>query len=394
MFYLSLLNTSESITGRSVPLKSVLIDSTSNRYQNGSDVYISRIIRDDLEDAEKVDLSQAHRRVKESFGADEAVKAINKKINSKAKISNKKLHVSVDLSSHNSWETSLMAYLDETPFHQIGKGEQCIVKTNLALGHQKAQQANIVLLEEPENHLSHSKLNELMDGISTSCKERQALISTHSSFVANKLGLDHLMLLKNKKVTRLADLLPDTYNFFKKLPGYQTLRLILCRKAVLVEGDSDELIFQKAYMTANSGRLPIHDGIDVISVKLTFKRFLEIAEKLAQPVAVITDNDKDYANKITKKYSDYNNVECVSIFSDKRNSLNTLEPQFVDANTSDLKRLCDVIGISSEEYTTVEDITDYMEGNKTTWALRVFESEAPVQFPDYIQQAVKWCNEE
>ena len=163
---------------------------------------------------------------------------------------------------------------------------------------------------------------------------------------------------------------------------------------MLVEGDSDELIFQKAYMTANSGRLPIHDGIDVISVKLTFKRFLEIAEKLAQPVAVITDNDKDYSNKITKKYSDYNNVECVSIFSDKRNSLNTLEPQFVDANTSDLKRLCDVIGISSEEYTTVEDITDYMEGNKTTWALRVFESEAPVQFPDYIQRAVKWCNEE
>jgi len=384
----------ESVTGRSIPLKSVLIDSTSNRYQNGSDVYISRIIRDDLDDKEKVGLSQAHRRLKEAFGSDKAVVAINKKVNDKANVSNKKLHVSVDLSSHNSWETSLMAYLDETPFQQIGKGEQCIVKTNLALGHQKAQEANIVLLEEPENHLSHSKLNELMDAVSKSCTKKQAIISTHSSFVANKLGLDHLILLKNPKVTRLTDLSSDTYNFFKKLPGYQTLRLLLCKKAVLVEGDSDELIFQKAYMKENDGRLPIHDGIDVISVKLTFKRFLEIAEKLGQPVAVITDNDGDYANKITKKYSAYENVDCVSIFADERDVLNTLEPQFIDANSADLKGLCDVIEISPEDYTTVDEIREYMLSNKTSWALRVFESEETVKYPDYIQQAVRWCNDE
>jgi putative ATP-dependent endonuclease of OLD family len=384
----------ESVTGRSIPLKSVLIDSTSNRYQNGSDVYISRIIRDDLDDAEKVGLSQAHRRLKEAFGDEKAVKAINTKINTKAKISNKKLHVSVDLSSHNSWESSLMAYLDKTPFQQIGKGEQCIVKTNLALSHQKAQEANIVLLEEPENHLSHSKLSELMDEVSKSCTTRQAIISTHSSFVANKLGLDRLILLKNPMVTRLTDLFPDTYNFFKKLPGYQTLRLLLCKKAVLVEGDSDELIFQKAYMKANRGRLPIHDGIDVISVKLTFLRFLEIAEQLGQPVAVITDNDRDYADKITKKYSAYKDVDCVSIFADKREELNTLEPQFVDANKSDLKELCKVIGISSETYDTQAKVIKYMLGSKTTWALRVFESEDSVKYPDYIQRAVRWCNDE
>ncbi|MDZ8117517.1 ATP-dependent nuclease [Pontiella agarivorans] len=383
----------ESVTGRSIPLKSVLIDSTSNRYQNGSDVYISRIIRDDLDDMEKVGLSQAHRRLKEAFGSDKAVAAINKKVNDKAKVSNKKLHVSVDLSSHNSWETSLMVYLNETPFQQIGKGEQCIVKTNLALAHQKAQEANIVLLEEPENHLSHSKLNELMDAVSKSCTKRQAIISTHSSFVANKLGLGHLILLKNPMVTRLTDLSPDTYDFFKKLPGYQTLRLILCKKAVLVEGDSDELIFQKAYMKENKGRLPIHDGVDVISVKLTFKRFLEIAVKLEHPIAVITDNDGDYENKIIKKYLDYEEVDYVTIFADKRESLNTLEPQFVDANKSDLKGLCKVIGISSETYDTPAKVRKYMLGSKTTWALRVFEAEDSVKYPDYIQRAVRWCND-
>jgi putative ATP-dependent endonuclease of OLD family len=332
--------------------------------------------------------------MKEFFMADSSVKDINQKISTKSKITKKELSISVDLSAQNSWETTLMTYLDEVPFHQIGKGEQCIVKTNLALGHKKSQEANLILLEEPENHLSHTKLNALVKNISDGCANKQVIISTHSSFVANKLGLERLLLLSTKQeIFRLSGLSKDTFTFFNKLPGYQTLRLLLCRKAVLVEGDSDELIFQKAYMERNEGHLPIQDGIDVISVKLTFKRFLEIAVKISHPVAVITDNDKDYDNNITKKYKEYEYCDFVSIFADKRNELNTLEPQFVDANSLELKKLCEVIGIDSAEYDTKEKICHYMISNKTTWALKVFESEHTVNFPKYIENAVAWCNE-
>ncbi len=384
----------ETVTARSIPIKSVFIDSTVNRYKNGSDVYISRIIRNDLKDSEKVELSQAYRKMKESFMGAESVQAINEKIKNKSKITTKNLQISVDLSTQNSWETILMTYLDEIPFHQIGKGEQCIIKTNLALGNQKSQKANLILLEEPENHLTHTKLNELMKSITESCADKQVIISTHSNFVANKLGLEHLILLNNQNVTKLAYLSKDTFNFFKKLPGYQTLRLLLCRKAVLVEGDSDELIFQKAYMAQNNGRLPIEDAIDVISVKLTFKRFLEIAEMISQPVAVITDNDGNYEIKITQKYKNYADVSCIKICADDRNELNTLEPQFVDANRSDLTTLRDAIELNYDEYDTKEKITEYMlkKENKTTWALRVFESSKSVKYPKYINDAVKWCN--
>ena len=383
----------ESITARSIPIKSVLIDSTSTRYQNGSDVIISRIIRNDLDDKEKVELSQAYRKMKQSFMDDESVKAINSKIKEKSKVTEKDLKVSADLSTQNSWETTLMTYLDEIPFHQIGKGEQCIIKTNLALGHEKTKEANLILLEEPENHLTHTKLNELLKSITENCANKQIIVTTHNSFVANKLGLANLVLLNNQKVAKLPDLSEDTYNFFKKLPGYQTLRLLLCRKAVLVEGDSDELIFQKAYMIENNGRLPIENGIDVISVKLTFKRFLEIAEKIKKPVAVITDNDGDHENKITKKYKDYSNVDCISIFADDRNELNTLEPQFVNANENSLEGLCKAIEIDYSKYNTSDKIKNYMISNKTDWALRIFESVKTVQYPQYIKNAVKWCNE-
>ncbi len=70
----------QSITSRSIPLKSVLIDSSSYRYQNGSDIYISRIIKDNLDNKEKADISQAYRKLKEAFMADDSVKEINTKI--------------------------------------------------------------------------------------------------------------------------------------------------------------------------------------------------------------------------------------------------------------------------------------------------------------------------
>ena len=149
------------------------------------------------------------------------------------------------------------------------------------------------MLEEPENHLSHSKLNQLVYDIKTKCDDKQILISTHSSFVANKLGLESLILLHDKKTLRLKELSTETKNFFEKLSGYDTLRLLLCKKAILVEGDSDELIVQKAYMLNNKGKLPIENGIDVISVGTSFLRFLEIADKMNKKVAVVTDNDGD-----------------------------------------------------------------------------------------------------
>jgi putative ATP-dependent endonuclease of OLD family len=383
----------EAITARSIPIKSVLIDSASSRYQNGSDVYISRIIHADLEDSDKAAISQEYRKMKEMFGEAEAVKAINEKIKAKSKISDKALSIAVDLATHNSWQTTLMTYLDEIPFHQAGKGEQCIIKTNLALGHKKSQEASLILLEEPENHLSHTRLNQLLRNIENECVNKQVIISTHSSFVANKLGIEHLIFLSNQRSSSFKDLLKDTFGFFKKLPGYQTLRLLLCRKAVLVEGPSDELIFQKAYMEANKERLPIEDGVDVISVGLSFKRFLEIAKTVDQPVAVVTDNDGDYTNNITEKYREYDSVSCVSVFADNRNELRTLEPQFVDANKNKLSALCVTIKIDNNIYDTEDKIAEYMADHKTEWALHVFESNKGLVFPQYISDAVRWCNE-
>jgi putative ATP-dependent endonuclease of OLD family len=268
----------ENITPKTIPIKSALIDSVSNKLQNGSDIYISRIVKDFLESEEIVKISQAHRQMKDTFMGHEAIQAINERIKDVSNISDKKVELSVELSSMRAWENSLITCIEDIPFHNIGKGEQCIIKTKLALGHRKTKEANIILFEEPENHLSHTKLNQLINDISKDNSEKQILISTHNSFVSNKLGLENLILLNDKQTIRLNDLSDDTFGFFKKLSGYDTLRLILCKKAILVEGDSDELIIQKAYLVKN-GKLPIEDGIDVISVGTSFLRFWKLQRK-------------------------------------------------------------------------------------------------------------------
>ncbi len=383
----------EAVTNRSIPLKSVIIDSSSNRFQNGSDVYISKIIKDSLDEKEIAALALGYRKLKENFSEDEAVKAINQKVSENAGISSKKVTVSVDMSVKSSWETILMTYIDDIPFHQVGKGEQCMIKTNLALAHKKAQTSNLILIEEPENHLSHTKLNELLEGIRQKCSDKQLIITTHSNFVANKLNLKNLILLYKQQITRFDALPEGDAEYFEKLPGYDTLRLILSNRTILVEGPSDELIVQRAYKD-KYGKLPIEEGIDVISVRgLSFKRFLDIAKSVSQKVAVVTDNDGKYTERVTNKYKDYSEIACIKICASDNEELKTLEPQFVYANRVDLSNLREVVGVDEASYPEWRNVSDYMEKNKTDWALCVFKSEKRFAYPDYIARAIEWVHE-
>lgn len=382
----------KGITSRNIPIKSAMIDSSSNRLQNGSDVYVSRIIRDVLEETERASISQAHRKLKEAFVQDRNLQLINERITKAAKISQKVVSISVDLSSQTAWESSLMTYIDFIPFQYIGKGEQCVIKTKLALSTKKTAEVTAILLEEPENHLSHARLNELIADLTGQHGEKQIIISTHSSFVANKLGLDHLIVLRDSRVVRISEL--QASDFFKKLAGYDTLRLALAKKAILVEGDSDELVVQRAYMDANSGRLPIQDGIDVISVGTAFLRFLELAQALKIPVSVVADNDGDPA-ALDKKYAEFNGNASVRIcfdrevdtgqlnIKDKAFNYNTLEPKILKANG--LATLNKVLPACAK---TDDELHLHMRANKTECALAIFSSKMSIVFPEYINRAI------
>ena len=149
------------------------------------------------------------------------------------------------------------------------------------------------------------------------------------------------------------------------------MRLLLCNKAILVEGDSDELIVQKAYIKTN-GKLPIENGIDVISVGTSFLRFLEIAEKVNKTVCVVTDNDGN-VEALKDKYKEYlgnNAKDFIKIcfdstvdagdleIGDKKFNYNTLEPTLLKSNSVEKFNT-----IFETAHQTEDDMHKYMKAN-------------------------------
>jgi predicted ATP-dependent endonuclease of OLD family len=366
------------VTVRSIPIKSTIIDTHAMRTLSGADRYISKIIDDALSVKQRVELSLAFRHMKHQFIDHGPIAQLNDYLETKkGDITDKKFTVSLDTSARSGWESNLIPYLDDLPFSNAGKGEQASVKMKLAM--HSSSDAHIHLIEEPENHLSYSNMHRLIDKISTNLDGKQVVIATHSSFVLNKLGVDNVILFSGDKSLKLNDLRKETFEYFMKLPGHDTLRLILAKKAILVEGPSDELIVQRAFKD-KYGKSPLEEGVDVISVKsLAFKRFLDIAKILGTKVCVVTDNDGDI-EKLTKKYEGYIEYICYDTDTTRK----TLEPQLLKANS--LEVLNDVL----EKYFIDEDsLLKFMEDNKTDCALKIFSSDRRINYPRYIIDAIE-----
>ncbi|MEV7990328.1 AAA family ATPase [Micromonospora sp. NPDC085948] len=370
-----------AVTQRGVPARASLIDATAIKLQSGADAYLQSIIGANLAARDRVELTRSYRSLRETFAEIDAVREINTKLaGDRGDISDRGLTLSIDISQRASWERNLVPHLDELPFQYVGKGEQSRLKILLALN-EKIPETHVVLVEEPENHLSFTSLNQLVDKISEKCEGKQVLVTTHSAYILNKLGLDELILLSASGGRRIVDLPSSTVDYFKKLSGYDTLRLVLAKRAILVEGPSDELVVMRAYLDAH-GKMPIADGADIINVRgLSAARFLDLAVPLRKPVAVVNDNDGD-ADKMAQRYAGYTAHDFISIHIGKGEQ-KTLEPQMLAANGR--QRLNEVLGKS---YTSDAELLDHMIANKTTTALAIFETNHPITMPEYIRDAV------
>ena len=371
------------INAREIPLHGSLIDASTIKNNAAASRYVIDIVKESLSSKEKVDLALTYRLMKDRFLEQPKVKTINDALAlKKGKISDKAISVSLDTSARASWEAGIMPHLDDIPLPLVGKGEQNSVKIKLAM--ETSAKSHIILIEEAENHLSYVSLNELIGHISDNAGARQIFITTHSSFVLNKLGVESVLLFQRGTGMRLADLKDGTTrDYFMKLPGHDTLRLILAKRSILVEGPSDELIVQRAYQKKH-GKMPLEDGVDVISVNsLAFKRFLEIATVLKKTTDVVTDNDAD-VEALKRKYADYLNSDVISIQYDDDEAAKTLEPQLVKKNG-----LAVINAVLAKPFTTEASAIGYMIDHKADTALKFFETNVDWAAPDYISRAIR-----
>ena len=282
-------------------------------------------------------------------------------------------------------ETDIMITEEDMPIDSKGRGRQCFIKTEFALRNRE-HSLDVLLLEEPENHLSHVHMHSLIERIRGSLK-KQIFIATHSSFIATRLNLQKVLVLSNENPPRsfsLKQLTTDTAKFFMKAPDNNLLELALCKKVILVEGDAEFILMDALYRNSANGASTEADCVHVLSVDGTsFKRYLELAKLIGCKVAAIRDNDSDYQTNCVTNYVDHI-TPSIKVFADNNNARHTFEVCMYEDN----KVACDELFTAGRKLLTVQD---YMLKNKTDAAFSLLEKKgAALVAPKYIQDAVAW----
>ncbi|WP_449354663.1 ATP-dependent nuclease [Virgibacillus natechei] len=376
---------------RASPFKVSLLDTTKKDYSNSVNKFINSSVSEFLTDEEEVNLERSYRKMKHEFNKNPNVSSLNQRIEESVRLDDKKIQLGIKEEILDAWKNQVSIDVQDIPFEDIGFGSQNLIKMELVLN-EESSKSNFILVEEPENNLSFSNMSKLISKINND-ESKQVFISTHSSFVANKIGLKNIILLHEGNTGSLNQIPKDTMDFFKKLPGYNTVRFLLANRVILVEGPTDELIVQRAYYDIY-GNLPIEEGTDVITVdSLAFKRYCDLALLVDKPLNILTDNDGNIKENINQKYKDYLEVENINFYIETDEDLYSLEPSVLSANEDNHDSFTTFKSVISKngsmQNKTRQEVLYFMENNKAEWGLRVFDSDASIEYPEYIKNAIK-----
>jgi len=288
--------------------------------------------------------------------------------------------------SKSNLESDLTIFDNDIDIENKGKGRQCFIKTDFALS-KSDENLDLILVEEPENHLSHINVNKLIKKIS-STRSTQLLISTHSNMITSRLDLRNAILLNSssQNFTLFNSLNETTSRFFIKAPSNNILDFVLSKKVILVEGDAEYILMEQFFKNIFSEELSTNN-IHIISVGgISFKRYLEISKILNLKTAVIRDNDGDYNSNCIENYSDFVS-DYIRIFSSDNNDDSTFEICLYNDNID----VCNELFGGDRRTLSVQE---YMLKSKTEAAFELLDKKGvELNVPSYIKDAFEWIKE-
>lgn len=368
----------EGYTGYKKKIRSILIDSTNMNSEYATNDFIKRMYIQYTEDdiKERAVYKSRYRQLKSSFRSG-SLKPLNERIPAE-----KNYTFGLRTGASSSLENDLMIYENEIGIDIKGTGKQVFIKTDFAL-ERCGSNVDVILIEEPENHLSHVNLRKLIQRVSET-QSGQLFITTHNSLISTRLELQNLLILHEgaeETPTSLGDLNGETAKYFMKAPVANVIEFALSQKVILVEGPSEYMLFERFYETI-TGHKPEVDYVHIMDVRgLSFKRYLEIAQLLCSKVAIVTDNDHNMQKNCVEKYSDFVADTNIKICYENNEMLSTFEKVLYSVN----KDLCDRL--------FEDNAIEYMLRNKTEAAYALLSQDETITVPDYIRGAIQWINE-
>lgn len=289
-------------------------------------------------------------------------------------------------------EAILSVYEDSIALENRGSGMESLIKTKIALN--KKSGLDVILMEEPENHLSFSTLRKMLEEISAQQETSQIIVATHSNMIASRLNLNNVLWITEAGVKSLKSVKTEVAQFFEKADNNAFLQLLLSKKTILVEGATEFLVVPLFYQKL-IGKTIEEDEVTVVSCNgLSYKKYLEIAEETNKKIAVITDNDgsQDRINE-SNAYNSSHSRQHVFMGSDVKDW--TWEVCLYEKNKSSLDRLVETKpGVKylyhDKDYGAV---LGKMLNNKVDVAYLMVVSEEDFVAPQYVKDAITWISE-
>ncbi|WML52198.1 AAA family ATPase [Neobacillus sp. PS3-12] len=302
------------------------------------------------------------------------------------------IKIKLNTHSENSFQENITVEKGGILIQNLGQGEKTFINTEFLLTN-SSEDSKVILIEEPENHLSYLNMHKLIDKIIATGDEKQTFIATHSNMIVSRLDLQNAVFFSENSVTKLEELELETAKFFEKAPDNNVLNFILSKRAILVEGDAEYILLHEFYKYLKE-KEPYNDDVTIVSCGgKTFKRYLEIAKILNKKVAVITDNDHEYENNITKNYAGYIS-DYIKIYADNDDLKYTFEVCLYENNQSFIDTY-----LANDHMNN--GVQNYMLSNKAESAFRLlclFTNKNPETnldkfiIPTYIEEAIQWIS--
>ena len=295
---------------------------------------------------------------------------------------------------------------DKGSVEELGSGEENIIKTRLSL----KTESKLIIIEEPENHLTAANTRKQIDQIKHLSKNSQLIITTHDSHIVTGLDLKNVIWIKtnngkDKIIEKIKEIDKKSQHFFERRDDLDFLKLLTAKKIILVEGAA-EYILMRTFIRLVLG----HDdsSIEILSMGgRDYSPFVDLVKNLKVKMAIFTDNDgnriddlngfNDEQEKKGLLIKAFFNSDCeykttfekVEYYENK----DVIEEnQLISKGASTTKYKRRNQGKEEEENSTQ---LAFMLNNKSESAIRMIEyyKSKQIKVPHYIEQGLKWLKE-
>lgn len=305
----------------------------------------------------------------------------------------------------------------------LGSGEENLVKTRLSFN----SSAKLVLIEEPENHLTSENTRKQIELIRSNFdqktnKSKQIILTTHNPEVITQLDLKNAIWLRkdnkggNIEAKRLEDIKnKKTINFFNHRSDLDFLKILTAKRVIIVEG-ATEFVLMRTLLQRCGYSTEASNSVEIVSmVGRYYDPFIDLAKVAGNKILIFTDNDyladnskkdilssNDRINTINDKNKKYHNVQIFCSQSKKGQWQKewTFEAAVYNKNKKIIKRDDDFQKSNScKKYAAqLRKIGNpkklmYMLNNKTgneAELIREKYRSGKLKVPGYIKKGFKW----